>query len=88
MAATIQQGGERAVTAAEANRRFSHILRDVRQDGARFLVTAHGTPVARIIPTAGDDDVATERAKAALLSRLDSQPVVIGDPWTRDELYD
>ncbi|MFV3129973.1 type II toxin-antitoxin system Phd/YefM family antitoxin [Niveispirillum sp. KHB5.9] len=79
---------ERAVTAAEANRRFSHILRDVRQDGARFLVTAHGAPVARIVPTNGEDDGAAERAKAALLRRLEQQPVVVGDPWTRDELYD
>lgn len=88
MAANRQQEGERAVTAAEANRRFSHLLRDVRQDGARFLVTSHGTPVARIIPTDGDDGTAAERAKTALLHRLAQQPVTVGDPWTRDELYD
>lgn len=88
MVTNSQQEGERAVTAAEANRRFSHILRDVRQDGARFLVTAHGTPVARIVPTTGDDDALAERAKASLLRRLEQQAVVVGDPWTRDELYD
>lgn len=84
-----QPQGERAVTAAEANRRFSHILRDVRQDGAHFLITSHGTPVARILPTDGAEDAAmTEQAKAALLQRLAQQPVVVGEPWTRDELYD
>ena len=39
----------RTVSAAEVNRQFSHILREVR-DGESILVTSHGTPVAAIVP--------------------------------------
>jgi antitoxin (DNA-binding transcriptional repressor) of toxin-antitoxin stability system len=50
-------------------------------------VTSHGRPVARIAPV--DSDIQKrEAAKAALLKRLRSQPVVNIGPWTRDELYD
>ena len=36
-------------SAAEANRRFSQLLRAVRE-GDSYVVTAHGKPVAKIIP--------------------------------------
>jgi prevent-host-death family protein len=38
---------DQTISAADANRRFSRILRNVR-DGQTFVVTAHGKPVARI----------------------------------------
>nr|WP_292230726.1 type II toxin-antitoxin system Phd/YefM family antitoxin [Mesorhizobium sp.] len=37
------------MSAADANRRFSHILRAVRE-GQSYVVTSHGRPVARIVP--------------------------------------
>ena len=75
------------VSAADANRRFSRILREVR-DGRSYVVTSHGTPVARIVPAQRDDRLASA-AKAVLLARLASQPViVVGHRWRRDDLYD
>lgn len=75
------------VTAAEANRRFSRILREVR-DGRSYVVTSHGSPVARIVP-AGRDERVGQAARSLLLERLMGQPVlVVGRVWHRDELYD
>jgi len=77
---------EKAVTAADANRSFSRLLRGVRE-GHSYVVTAHGTPVARIVPVDQDKKVRAD-AFAALLARLREQPVIDIGPWTRDELYD
>lgn len=77
---------EEAVSAADANRRFSLILREVRE-GHSYVVTSHGRPVARIVPANRFDGPASG-ARAALLSRLASQPVANAKRWTRDELYD
>jgi prevent-host-death family protein len=77
---------EEPVSAAEANRRFSLLLRGVRE-GRSYVVTSHGKPVARLIPASKHDEVA-RRARAALLSRLRTQPVVNAERWTRDELYE
>jgi prevent-host-death family protein len=77
----------RFVSAAEANRQFSKILREVRE-GETVVVTSHGEPVARIVP-AERDLAEREAAKQALLKRLRSQPAQnLGVTWTRDELYD
>jgi prevent-host-death family protein len=73
-----------AFTAADANRKFSLILRGVRE-GHSYVVTSHGRPVARIVPAAGHAGV-TSGARAALLSRLERQPVNEAGRWTRDEL--
>ncbi len=77
---------DKSVSAVEANRHFSQILRSVRE-GESFVVTAHGRPVARIVPVQPED-----RDKAAafdrLMARLQSQPVTDIGRWTRDELYD
>lgn len=77
---------EKLVSAAEANRRFSKLLRSVR-DGDSFIVTAHGRPVAKIIPV-GDDDSVRDKARELLLARLRSQPAIDIGPWTREELYE
>jgi prevent-host-death family protein len=77
---------EEAVSAADANRKFSLLLRGVRE-GRRYVVTSHGKPVARLIP-AGKHDEAAKRARATLLSRLEKQPVMNTKRWTRDELYE
>jgi prevent-host-death family protein len=66
--------------------KFSLLLRGVRE-GRSYVVTSHGKPVARLIP-AGKDDEAAKRARATLLSRLEKQPVMNAERWTRDELYE
>jgi prevent-host-death family protein len=75
---------EKAVSAAEANRKFSELLRGVRE-GKTYIVTSHGRPVARITPV---EEQHRSKAKAALLKRLRSQKAIDIGPWTRDELYD
>ena len=77
---------DKIVSAAEANRRFSQLLRAVRE-GDSYVVTAHGRPVAKIVPIR-DEDAAREKAKEALLARLRSQPAIDAGPWTREELYE
>lgn len=77
---------DRSVSAADANRSFSRILRDVR-DGASYVVTAHGRPVARIVPFKRDTD-ARAAARARLFERVKAQPAMNLGPWTRDELYE
>jgi prevent-host-death family protein len=77
---------EEAVSAAEANRKFSLLLRGVR-DGHSYVVTSHGRPVARIVPATGHEDV-TVGARAVLLSRLERQDVRDTERWSRDELYE
>jgi len=77
---------EEAVSAADANRRFSQLLRGVRE-GRSYVVTSHGKPVARLAPVERNDRVA-ERARATLLSRLEGQTATNAPRWTRDELYE
>ena len=77
---------EKAISAAEANRNFSQVLRDVRE-GQSYIVTSHGRPVARIGPVAARHS-AEGSAKAALLTRLRSERVIKVDRWKRDELYE
>jgi prevent-host-death family protein len=75
-----------AVSAAEANREFSALLRRVRE-GQSFVVTSHGRPVARIVPFDAGDAVSTT-ARAALFRRLKKAPVQAVGRWTRDDLYE
>jgi prevent-host-death family protein len=77
---------EKAISAADANRKFSKLLREVRE-GQSYVVTSHGRPVARIAPVT---EQRNSTAKAALLAHLEARPVrrhPIGR-WKRDELYD
>jgi prevent-host-death family protein len=77
---------EETVSAADANRSFSLLLRGVRE-GRSYVVTSHGKPVARLVPAGKHDDVATS-ARSTLLSRLEKQPVIHAGRSTRDELYE
>jgi prevent-host-death family protein len=74
------------VSAADANRRFSLILRRVRE-GNSYVVTSHGKAVARILAADAHDET-TSSARSALLSRLSKQPVVDAGSWSRNELYE
>ncbi len=81
---------EKSVSAADANRRFSDLLRGVRK-GRSYVVTSHGRPVAKLVPAETDERNAAA-ARTALLARLKSQPAAQDDKarkrWTRDELYE
>jgi len=81
---------EKTVSAADANRKFSELLRGVRQ-GRSYIVTSHGKPVAKLIP-ADSDSFHAQSARDALLRRLRAQKLPKGaNPrhrWTRDELYE
>ena len=77
---------EKAVSAADANRRFSEPLRTVMM-GRSVIVTSHGKPVAKITPVV-EDERATEGARTALFARLRKERVVNAGRWTRNELYD
>ena len=77
---------DKAISAADANRRFSELLGIVKK-GQSVIVTSHGKPVAKIAPVAADER-AGAAARSALLSRLRTErPVNVGR-WKRDELYD
>jgi prevent-host-death family protein len=73
------------VSASEANRSFSALLRQVAQ-GRSFTVHSHGRPVAHLTPVSQGPSTAARRA---LLARLAAQPAS-GEArtWQRDELYD
>jgi len=77
---------QKTVSAADANRRFSRLLQDVRR-GRAFLVTSHGRPVATIAP-ANEHSGANLGARQALLTRLGRQPARKIGAWTREELYE
>lgn len=77
---------KKSVSAADANRRFSELLRTVK-GGESVVVTSHGKPVARMVPVGGHDAVAA-RARDSLLTRLRKARVVDIGRWTRDELYE
>jgi prevent-host-death family protein len=76
---------EKAISAADANRKFSKLLRDIKE-GQSYVVTSHGRPVARIAPV--DEGHQTTNARTVLLNRLRSQRVLNVGRWKRDDLYD
>ena len=81
---------DETVSAAEANRSFSRLLRGVRE-GRSYLVTAHGRPLARLIPADSRDEGTLRMRRAArreLFARLEKQPAIDIGKWTRDELYE
>ena len=63
------------ISAADANRRFSQLLRGVRELQTTYIVTSHGKPVAKIAP-AGQGAGFSAGALQILLARLESQPAL------------
>lgn len=81
---------DRVVTASEANRNFSEVLRHVEQ-GETVAVTRHGRVMAHIVPS--DDAREAERKRRAaamrdLIDELTSRPVLNLGKVTRDDGYD
>jgi prevent-host-death family protein len=78
----------KTVTASEANRQFSAVLRDVAQ-GERVTVTSRGKPVATIEPVRRQGKAAgAAAAKRRLFDRLAAVGAVGSRRWARDDLYD
>ncbi len=76
----------KSVTAAEANRQFSRMLREVSQ-GESFTVVSRGKPVATL-SAAQSATLEQEAAKSSLLARLRAQEASGRRDWNRDELYE
>ena len=75
-----------AVSAADANRRFSGLLGEVKK-GRSFTITSHGKPVARLVPIENGEGV-IGAARAGLFRRLKAARIQKAGRWTRDELYE
>lgn len=80
------------ISAAEANRSFSRLLKDV-QKGEVIVITSHGKPVATLeaYAEAPQDAEADARRRALVeehLRRLARQPVLNLGKFTRDWAYD
>jgi prevent-host-death family protein len=75
---------DRAISASEANQRFSEMLRDVSQ-GDSFVVMSRGRAVARVVPI---DTEAHSRSTARLLEYVQTLPRRTAEHWSRQELYD
>lgn len=77
---------DKAVSAADANRKFSQLLQNVRR-GRSYVVTSHGKPIAKISPV-GETGKIEAAALSNLLVRLRRQSVTKTVRWKRDELYE
>jgi prevent-host-death family protein len=75
---------DRAISASEANQRFSELLREVAE-GESFTVTSRGRPVARVVPV---DREGEKRAVKRLVGRLRRLPIRHSGPWSRGDLYE
>ncbi len=73
------------VSAADANRHFSSVLRDVAS-GQVVTVVSRGKPVATIGPVQANRNQ-RQAAKSGLLERLNRQPALGERDWSRAELY-
>lgn len=76
----------KSVTAADANRHFSSILRTVAA-GEEVTVVSRGKPVAKISPIRPNEG-SRASARQELLKRLSQQRPTGQRNWTRDELYE
>ncbi|WP_411197605.1 type II toxin-antitoxin system Phd/YefM family antitoxin [Sphingomonas sp. C3-2] len=75
---------DRAISASEANQRFSELLRDVAE-GESFTVMSRGRPVARVLPV---DRLQEHQAVTRLLDFVSGLPIRRAGKWTRDDLYE
>ena len=74
----------KTMSAADANRHFSALLRDVSR-GEQVVILSRGKSVATMNPVrAGQSH---QLARRALLQRLQKQEPQELPRWTRDELY-
>jgi prevent-host-death family protein len=82
----------RVISATDANREFSAMLRRVKR-GETVAITSRGKVVARLIPEPEPVDGAAARAEreaawAKTLERLSSQPIMNLGKFSRDWAHD
>jgi prevent-host-death family protein len=75
---------DRAISATEANQRFSEILRDVAQ-GESFTVMSRGRAVARVLPVDRDGE---RQSLTELLAFVEKLPRRRAGSWSRNDLYE
>ena len=75
---------ERAISASEANQRFSELLREV-SEGNSFIVMSRDRAVARVLPI---DRLQEQRSIGKLLHYVANLPVRHSGEWVRDDLYE
>jgi len=75
----------KTISAADANRHFSKVLRDVAT-GEIVTVLSRGKPVATLAP-ARSGGSEREAAKLHLLGRLRQHQASGARNWSRDDLY-
>jgi prevent-host-death family protein len=76
----------KTISASDANRYFSRLLREV-SEGEEVEIVSHGRTVAKITASK-DDSSAKEAARLGLLARLKGQNAQGSRDWSRSELYD
>lgn len=76
---------DRAISASDANQRFSELLREV-QEGESFIVTSRGRPVAKVTPVDSFDQQGP--AIHALLDFVAGLPRRRAEAWRREDLYE
>ncbi len=78
------------ITATEANRKFSSLLREVRK-GKTYVITSRGERVAELVPPrhhSEADEARRRKAWEELKKHLDAQPVMNLPHITRDEMHE
>ena len=76
----------KTITASDANRGFSALLREV-SEGEEVTILSRGRPVAKMTSVLSASSEKNSM-KSILLARLKTQDVTGDRNWTRDELYD
>jgi prevent-host-death family protein len=76
----------KTVSAADANRHFSSMLREVAM-GEVVTVLSRGKPVATIASVRPKSEQ-RQSAKSALLARLSQQNALGRRTWSRNQLYE
>lgn len=76
----------KSISAADANRHFSDLLRDVAT-GQVVTVVSRGKPVATISPARTADDQ-RKAAQECLFQRLRQNKALGARNWERNELYE
>ena len=75
---------DKAISASEANQRFSELLREVA-DGVSYTVMSRGRPVARVLPV---DRGQEQRSVERLLAFVADLPIRHAGDWSRADLYE
>ncbi|MGA1343169.1 MAG: type II toxin-antitoxin system Phd/YefM family antitoxin [Hyphomonas sp.] len=76
----------KTISASEANRQFSKLLREVAE-GEDVSIVSHGRTVAKIV-SAANETRDREMARSSLVARLSRQAATGQRDWTRADLYD